>query len=98
VAHAGQAYIADGYTDLPAMRESLQSDYRTTITEFRAFIEDRPDDEKWELIDGQIVLNPPQQSPPDHRHEHTIRTGDDPPTVERLVAGHSWDQHTASAG
>ena len=40
------------------MQESLRSDYRTTIGEFRAFIEDRPDDEKWELIDGEIVLNP----------------------------------------
>jgi Uma2 family endonuclease len=40
------------------MQESLKSDYRTTIDAFRAFIEDRPDDEKWELIDGEIVLNP----------------------------------------
>ena len=42
----------------PAMREALQGDYRTTIDVFRAFIDDRPDDEKWELIDGEIVLNP----------------------------------------
>lgn len=40
------------------MGKALQSDYRTTIEAFRAFIEDRPDDEKWELIDGEIVLNP----------------------------------------
>jgi Uma2 family endonuclease len=38
--------------------EAPAGDYRTTIEEFRAFIEDRPDDEKWELIDGDIVLNP----------------------------------------
>src|SRR5688572_5453472 len=40
------------------MQEALRSDYRTTIEEFHAFIADRPDDEKWELIDGEIVLNP----------------------------------------
>lgn len=40
------------------MNKVLQSDFRTTIEAFRAFIEDRPDDEKWELIDGEIVLNP----------------------------------------
>jgi Uma2 family endonuclease len=38
--------------------QAPKSDYRATIEEFRAFIEDRPDDEKWELIDGEIVLNP----------------------------------------
>jgi len=40
------------------MGAALQSDYRTTIEAFHAFIDDRPDDEKWELIDGEIVLNP----------------------------------------
>ena len=40
------------------MREAVQSDYRTTIEAFHAFIDDRPESEKWELIDGEIVLNP----------------------------------------
>ena len=40
------------------MGGALQADYRTTIETFRTFIDDRPDDEKWELIDGEIVLNP----------------------------------------
>ena len=40
------------------MREALQSDYRTTIEAFHAFVDDRPEEEKWELIDGEIVLNP----------------------------------------
>ena len=40
------------------MREAVQSDYRTTIEAFHAFVDDRPEDEKWELIDGEIVLNP----------------------------------------
>src|SRR5687767_6972401 len=39
------------------MSEALQ-DYRIAIEAFRAFIDDRPDSEKWELIDGEIVLNP----------------------------------------
>jgi Uma2 family endonuclease len=41
-----------------AMRESVQGDYRTTIETFHAFVDDRPEEEKWELIDGEIVLNP----------------------------------------
>ena len=40
------------------MREALQSDYRTTIEAFHAFVDDRPEEERWELIDGEIVLNP----------------------------------------
>lgn len=40
------------------MREAVQSDYRTAIEAFHAFIDDRPEDEKWELVDGEIVLNP----------------------------------------
>lgn len=40
------------------MHDVLQSDYRTTIEAFHAFVDDRPEDEKWELIDGEIVLNP----------------------------------------
>jgi Uma2 family endonuclease len=45
------------------MREALQSDYRTTIEAFHAFVDDRPEEERWELIDGEIVLNP---TPTDH--------------------------------
>ena len=51
------------------MGESPQSDFRTTIEAFRAFIEDRPDDEKWELIDGEIVLNPTANN----RHQIIVR-------------------------
>ena len=51
------------------MNKVLQSDFRTTIEAFRAFIEDRPDDEKWELIDGEIVLNPTANN----RHQMLVR-------------------------
>ncbi len=40
------------------MGETLQRDYRTTIEAFHAFVDDRPHWEKWELIDGEIILNP----------------------------------------
>ena len=40
------------------MPEFLQRDYKTTIEAFHAFVDDRPESEKWELIDGEIVLNP----------------------------------------
>jgi Uma2 family endonuclease len=86
VAPAGHAYIADGHTDLPAMREALQSDYRTTITEFRAFIEDRPDDEKWELIDGEIVLDPTANN----RHQIIVRNVLFELEALRRQSGVSW--------
>jgi Uma2 family endonuclease len=44
--------------EIAAMREAVQTDYRTTIEAYHAFVDDRPEDEKWELIDGEIVLNP----------------------------------------
>jgi hypothetical protein len=30
-----------------------------TVDEFYAFTDTRPDEERWELIDGQLVLNEP---------------------------------------
>ena len=51
------------------MGQARQSDFRTTIEAFRAFIDDRPDDEKWELIDGEIVLNPTANN----RHQRIAR-------------------------
>jgi len=47
------------------MLDAPQPDFRTTIAAFHAFVDDRPDDEKWELIDGEIVLNPA----PTNRHQ-----------------------------
>jgi Uma2 family endonuclease len=47
------------------MSEALRQDFRTTIEAFHAFVDDRPHWEKWELIDGEIVLNPT----PNNRHQ-----------------------------
>jgi Uma2 family endonuclease len=44
------------------MRPELAPDDRMTIEEFLAFTETRPDDERWELIDGLAVM---QASPTD---------------------------------
>ena len=34
------------------------NEYAVTLDDYHAFTETRPDDEKWELIDGELVLNP----------------------------------------
>lgn len=39
------------------MERSFEPDYRVTVDEYRAFTDERPDDERWELIDGEMVLN-----------------------------------------
>jgi Uma2 family endonuclease len=36
---------------------TLRRDPRMTIDEFHDFVSGRPDDEKWELIDGEPILN-----------------------------------------
>ena len=67
------------------MREAVQSDYRTTIEAFRAFIDDRPDDEKWELIDGEIVLNPTATNRHQVSSESSLRLrGHSPQYLTRL--------------
>jgi Uma2 family endonuclease len=75
--------------DVPVMQEALRSDYRTTIDEFRAFIEDRPDDEKWELIDGEIVLNPTASN----RHQLVATNIQYELEVARRKLGALWRVH-----
>ena len=82
------------------MSEALQSDYRTTIEAFHAFIEDRPDDEKWELIDGEIVLNPTPTIVISTSSESPVRTRTHSPADEALWQAfpgigtrHPEDQH-----
>lgn len=68
------------------MNQVLQSDFRITIEAFRAFIEDRPDDEKWELIDGEIVLNPTANN----RHQILVKNLLFEIEVARREVGASW--------
>jgi Uma2 family endonuclease len=37
---------------------TLRSSHNMTIDQFHAFVSDRPDEEKWELIEGEPVLSP----------------------------------------
>ncbi len=40
------------------LKPKPMADEQMTIEEFLAFTEDRPDDEKWELIEGVPVMSP----------------------------------------
>jgi Uma2 family endonuclease len=52
------------------MSEAFQERYDgVTIAAFRAFVDERPDGEKWELIDGEVLLNPA----PNSRHQRIVR-------------------------
>lgn len=39
-----------------------------TVAEYRVWVEDTPDDERWELLDGEPVL----MSPPSERHQRIV--------------------------
>ena len=47
------------------MAQALHSDYETDIGAFHAFISDRPAWEKWELIDGELIVH----ATPTKRHQ-----------------------------
>jgi Uma2 family endonuclease len=47
------------------MSEALHNDYRMTLEAFHAFIAARPHWEKWELIDGEAIM----QATPAKRHQ-----------------------------
>ena len=40
------------------MEGALEADYAVTLDEYHTFVETRPEDERWELVDGELVLNP----------------------------------------
>ncbi len=47
------------------MAQALHSDYQTDIGAFHAFMRDRPAWEKWELIDGELIVH----ATPTKRHQ-----------------------------
>lgn len=47
------------------MSEAFNNDYRMTLEAFHAFTKDRPHWEKWELIDGEAIV----QATPAKRHQ-----------------------------
>lgn len=71
------------------MQEALHSDYRTTIEAFHAFVDDRPQWEKWELIDGEIVLNPTANN----RHQLIVNNLQFEIETTRRRIGASWRVH-----
>ncbi len=71
------------------MREALKSDYRTTLEAFHAFVDDRPHWEKWELIDGEIVLNPTATN----RHQLIANNLQFELEAMRRQLGASWRVH-----
>lgn len=50
------------------MAVAARRDTRMTVAEFRPWAEPRPDDERWELIDGIPLL----MSPPSARHQRIV--------------------------
>ena len=52
----------------PQMSEAFRTDYRMTVEAFHAFLADRPDWEKWELIDGEAIV----QASPKLRHQQIV--------------------------
>ncbi len=50
------------------MNLAARQDRRMRVAEFRAMIEPYPDEERWELIDGQAVLMAPQSE----RHQRIV--------------------------
>ena len=58
------------------------------VEEFYAFTDTRPDEEKWELIDGEPLLNPT----PSYLHQKIVRNlivllGEAGPPVARRLGG-----------
>ena len=50
------------------MAVAARRDTRMTVAEFRLWAEPRPDEERWELIDGIALL----MSPPTGRHQRIV--------------------------
>ena len=68
------------------MERSFEPDYRVTLDEYHAFTDDRPDCERWELIDGEMILN----ATPNFRHQLIVRNVIVELGTAQRSAGASW--------
>ncbi|MBA3517010.1 MAG: Uma2 family endonuclease [Rhizobiales bacterium] len=68
------------------MSEVSRDDYRMTAEAFHAFLADRPDWEKWELIDGEAIV----QATPTKTHQIVIGNLIDQLYAARRENGGSW--------
>jgi Uma2 family endonuclease len=50
------------------MALAARRDARMSVAEYQVWVESRPDDERWELLDGEAVL----MSPPKERHQRIV--------------------------
>ena len=50
------------------MALAARRDARMSVAEYQVWVESRPDEERWELLDGEPVL----VSPPQHRHQRLV--------------------------
>lgn len=69
------------------MSEAFRSDYRMTLEAFHAFTEDRPDWEKWELIDGEAIM----QATPMRRHQRVVQNLSFQLDTIRRATGAEWE-------
>ena len=51
------------------MERTFEPDYRLTVEEYHALTDEAPDDERWELIEGEPVLN----AAPSRRHQTIVQ-------------------------
>ena len=50
------------------MALAVRRDARMSVAEYRRWVEPRPDEERWELLDGEPVL----MAPPSARHQRIV--------------------------
>lgn len=50
------------------MALAARRDARMSVAEYQVWVESRPEEERWELLDGEPVL----MSPPQHRHQRLV--------------------------
>ena len=68
------------------MERAFEPDYRVTVDQYHAFTDGRPDDERWELIDGEMVLN----AMPTNWHQMIVNNVQFELEKQRRKTGAAW--------